>query len=114
MKRIKLPLAVLSLSLALAACGGDKKSAATPAPATKAIATGGPWTDTAMQNLVAQKCASAKCHDGTQIPNFVNYKEADMRAYIRAAVQVSSLKMPPPPLSFNDAEKAIFAKFYSR
>jgi hypothetical protein len=71
----------------------------------------GPWNDTAMQTLVATKCAIGGCHDGSESPNFKNISEAAMKANREALTQVQSGKMPRTG-SLTAEEKATFIAFY--
>jgi hypothetical protein len=83
----------------------DVTSAAEPATPAE------PWTDTAMQSLVAKKCAASGCHDGSRSPNLKGISESAMKADTKSLQEVNAGKMPRR-LTLTAAEKDAFAAFY--
>lgn len=73
----------------------------------------GAWSNTAMQSLVAAKCATAGCHNGSQPPNYKGISETGMKADSEALNQVLIGAMPPSGSSqLTTAEKTTFQNFY--
>lgn len=70
------------------------------------------WQDTAMQNLVATRCATSSCHGGARRPSFTNITEASMRANTSVATEVATGRMPRGS-TLTAAEKKIVADFYA-
>lgn len=107
-------IAFFAAPLALA-CTLDGTSTGASSNVASSSTSGGTasttWTDTEMQNLVATKCATAGCHDGTRSPDYAGISEADMKANTAALREVQSGKMPERS-SLTPAEKALFLAFY--
>jgi hypothetical protein len=106
-----------AFALALAACagnvataGGDNVDPSTPEVANLA-ASAEPWTNTAMQAVVARKCAASGCHDGSRSPNLKNISESAMKADTKSLREVTSGKMPKR-LSMTSTEESVFTSFY--
>lgn len=71
------------------------------------------WSNTAMQSLVAAKCASSGCHNGAQAPNYKGISETAMKADKNALREVSSGSMPPSSSpALTTTEKTTFQNFY--
>lgn len=115
---------ILVISLSFLACGGFDTGGGTSTSnvgsssgdGTSSSSSGGTtttatWTDAAMQSVVANRCATAGCHDGTHSPNYVGISEASMRSSSRALAAVESGSMPPRA-SLSASEKATFLAFY--
>lgn len=73
--------------------------------------SGDPWSNTAMQQLVQNRCATSGCHSGSQRPNYSGITESSMKSDTAALRQIRSGTMPPgSPLS--TAERASVEEFY--
>ena len=106
---------ILVISLSFLACGGldtgGGTSTSNVGSSSGGTTTTATWTDAAMQSVVANRCATAGCHDGTQSPSYVGISEASMRSSSRALAAVESGSMPPRA-SLSASEKATFLAFY--
>ncbi len=117
-------LVIVSISLSIGACGGldtgggtntsdvgSSSGEASSSSSSGGVATTATWSDAAMQSVVATRCATAGCHDGSHSPTYSNISEASMRASTRALAVVESGSMPPRA-SLSSSELATFAAFY--
>jgi hypothetical protein len=114
---------VCAFALVLVACSGssdigsDERSdsgTSSDAGSKKTDTTGtaaAPWTNTAMQTIVQNKCALTPCHGGRANPDFSNISEAEMKNLRDALIQVRNGTMPKNG-SLTDAEKQTFEEFY--
>jgi hypothetical protein len=101
-KRTSLSLTLLGT---LSACGSSSNgnSGDGGSPAT--------WSNTAMQNLVASRCATSGCHDGAVSPNYKSISESSMKSDSNALSQVNAGLMPKGS-SLTATDKATFQNFY--
>lgn len=111
---MKSPLSWMTALLALVtACGGtDDGTTSSTSTSSTASASTAAWTDTAMQSLVATKCATSSCHGGAEQPNMKGISEAAMKADTQALAEVLTGKMPKGG-SLTTAEKTTFVAFYA-
>jgi hypothetical protein len=66
-----------------------------------------------MQTLVANRCATAGCHDGTSSPTYKGISEASMKSDSKALSQVNAGLMPLNS-SLTTTELTTFKNFYSK
>ncbi len=103
---LRAALLVLTFASIAVGCGGSSSKSDNSTPSA-------PWSNTAMQNLVTSRCATAGCHDGTETHrNYKNVSEATMKADTDAKTQVDSNAMPQDR-ALSTSEKAIFDGFYA-
>ena len=89
--------------LAATGCGSDDKKAATPTTPAPTV------TFADISPIIASKCATSGCHDGTTSPN---YKTVTESTWVKSdVVPVSGGTMPKSPTTLTADEKTKLTGF---
>lgn len=94
------------VAMVMVGCGGSSSN--TPAASTSAT----PWTDTAMQTLVKDTCATSSCHGGTSLPNYSSISESAMKADTTAKTDMLTKKTMPKGGSLTATQIQTVTNFY--